>query len=184
MSRYPPDLPTERLLLRPFTPADASRVQRLAGERAIAEYTLNIPHPYGDGMAEEWIASHPGNYAAGRNATFAVTLAAERLLIGAIGLQFAEPHQRAELGYWIGVPWWGQGYCTEAARAVLRYGFLDRGLHKIEATHVSRNPASGRVMQKIGMRQEGTLREHVLKWDRFEDLVLYGILRGEWDALQ
>jgi len=182
--KYPPDLHTGRLLLRPFTPADAARVQRLAGEFAIAEFTLNIPHPYLDGMAEEWIASHPGNFQAGRSATFAVTLAAERLLIGAMGLQFAEQHQRAELGYWIGVPWWNHGYCTEAALAVLRYAFVDRGLHKVVATHLARNPASGRVMQKIGMVQEGVQRDQVFRWGRFDDLVLYGILRAEWEARQ
>lgn len=182
--KYPPDLATERLLLRPFTLADASRVQRLAGDRAIAQYTLNIPHPYEHGMAEEWISSHPEAFLAGRSATFAITLASERLLIGAISLAFSERHQRAEMGYWVGVPYWGRGYCTEAARAVLRYGFVDRDLHKIVASHLSQNPASGRVMQKIGMRQEGYLREQVYQWGEFADLVLCGILRTEWEALQ
>ena len=181
--KHPPDLVTERLLLRPFTLADASRVQRLAGERVIAEFTLNIPHPYQAGMAEEWILSHPGNFLAGKSATFAITLAGERLLIGAIGLQCEERHHRAEMGYWMGTPYWNRGYCTEAASAVLHYAFETRGIHRVVASHLARNPASGRVMRKIGMRQEGYLREHVLKWDRYEDLVLYGILREDWEAL-
>ncbi|NLD72262.1 MAG: GNAT family N-acetyltransferase [Chloroflexi bacterium] len=182
--RYPPDLHTERLTLRPFTLVDAARVQRLAGDEAIARYTLNIPHPYEDGMAEAWIESHPDRFQAGESATFAITLREERLLIGAIGLTFAERHHRAEMGYWIAADRWGQGYGTEAARAVLRYAFAERGLHKVMATHLAPNVASGRVMLKIGMSQEGVQREHVLKNDRYEDLVLYGILREEWERQQ
>lgn len=179
--RYPPDLHTERLTLRPFTLVDAARVQRLAGDEEIARYTLNIPHPYEDGMAEAWIESHPDRFQAGESATFAITLRDERLLIGAIGLQFAPRHRRAEMGYWVARDRWGRGYATEAARAVLRYAFAERGLHKVVATHLAPNIASGRVMQKIGMRQEGVQREHVLKNGRFVDLVLYGILREDWE---
>ena len=182
--RYPPDLHTERLTLRPFTLVDAARVQRLAGDEAIARYTLNIPHPYEDGMAEAWIASHPEAFQAGESATFAITLRGERLLIGAIGLHFAPRHRRAEMGFWVAKDHWGQGYCTEAARAVLRYAFVDRGIHKVTAAHLAPNLASGRVMQKIGMTQEGVQKEHVLKNDRYEDLVLYGILRAEWEREQ
>ena len=89
---------------------------------------------------------------------------------------------RAELGYWIGKPYWGQGYCTEAARATLDFGFEQLGLNRIFAHHFARNPASGRVMQKIGMTREGRLRQHVKKWDAFEDLELYGILKDHWAA--
>ncbi len=179
--KYPPDLVTDRLLLRPFTMADARRVQRMAGDRAIASVTLNIPHPYEDGLAEDWIGSHPEKHQSGESAVFAITLKDRRLLIGAIGLTFNDRFNRAEMGYWIGVEFWGQGYCTEAARAVLRYAFEERGLEKVTATHLARNPASGRVMQKIGMTREGYLRHHVIKWDVYEDLVAYGMLRDEWE---
>jgi len=85
-------------------------------------------------------------------------------------------HRRAELGYWIGRPWWGNGFATEAARAVVGQAFAGLGLARVFAHHFVSNPASGRVMQKIGMRQEGVLRRHVIKWGRCEDLVVYGIL--------
>jgi len=173
-------LQTERLLLRPFALADAPAVQRLAGERAIADTTLNIPHPYEDGMAEEWIGTHQAKFNAGELANFAVVLRATGELIGAIGLVVSRRFDRAELGYWIGRPYWQQGYCTEAARAVLAYGFTALQLNRIHATHLRRNPASGRVMEKIGMTKEGLLRQHAKKWDRYEDLVQYGILREEW----
>jgi len=184
--RYPPTLETTRLVLRPFTLVDANRVQRLAGDAAIADTTLNIPHPYEDGMAEEWIESHPQQFAEGRAATFAVVLkgAGPGLLVGAVGLEITPRFSRGEIGYWIGREYWGQGYCTEAARAVLRYAFEERGLHKVTGSHFARNPASGRVMEKIGMTREGYLREHVRKGDRYEDLVVWGILRSDWDVLQ
>jgi RimJ/RimL family protein N-acetyltransferase/GNAT superfamily N-acetyltransferase len=175
-----PMLETPRLTLRPFALADAADVQRLAGDRAIADTTLNIPHPYDDGMAEAWISTHQPKYAAGELANFAVIERAGDALVGAIGLMIKRDYDRAELGYWIGRPYWGRGYCTEAARAVLAFGFTTLNLVRIHATHLSRNPASGRVMQKIGMTREGMLRQHVKKWDRHEDLVEYGILREEW----
>jgi RimJ/RimL family protein N-acetyltransferase len=80
----------------------------------------------------------------------------------------------------MGVPFWNHGYCSEAARALVTYGFEQMGLHRIYAFHFARNPASGRVMQKAGMTCEGTLRQHVKKWERYEDLVAYGILRSEY----
>jgi ribosomal-protein-alanine N-acetyltransferase len=173
-------LETERLLLRPFDLEDAPDVQRLAGAFEVADTTLNIPHPYRDGMAEAWILTHNQLFRAGVLANFAVTLRQGRTLIGAIGLRIDPPHERAELGYWIGVPFWNQGYCTEAARATVRYGFDRLGLNRIHASHLSRNPASGRVMQKLGMCHEGRLRQHVRKWERHEDLEKYAILASEF----
>lgn len=173
-------LETERLFLRPFDLEDAPEVQRLAGAFEVADTTLNIPHPYREGMAEAWILTHNQLFRAGVLANFAVTLRHERTLIGAVGLRIDPAHERAELGYWIGVPYWRQGYCTEAARAAIHFGFERLGLHRIHASHLSRNPASGRVMQKLGMRHEGRLRQHVRKWERHEDLEKYGILASEY----
>lgn len=175
-------LETGRLLLRPFTLADAPAVQSLAGAVEIASTTLQVPHPYEDGMAEVWILTHAPAYEAGTQAVFAITERTGGLLVGATGLTIEPAHARAELGYWIGVPYWGRGYATEAARALLELGFERLGLHRIQATYLTRNPASGRVMQKLGMHPEGVLRQHVRKWGVFEDLAVYGILAAEWRA--
>jgi RimJ/RimL family protein N-acetyltransferase len=78
------------------------------------------------------------------------------------------------------VPYWNRGYCTEASRAVIELGFTQLGLHRIQARHLTRNPASGRVMQKLGMQPEGVNRDAILKNDRFEDLATYAILADEW----
>jgi [ribosomal protein S5]-alanine N-acetyltransferase len=171
-----PSLLTARLRLRPFTLEDASDVQRLAGDRAVADTTLSVPHPYPDGAAEEWIETHAAGFAAGRQANFAITLREGGLLVGAIGLVIDAGFGRAELGYWMGRPYWGQGYATEAAGEVVRYGLEELRLERIFATAMARNPASIRVLEKVGMMREGSLRGHVIKWGRREDLAVLGLL--------
>ena len=178
---FPQNIVTERLILRAFAPSDAPAVCRLAGDSSIAATTLNIPHPYDEHMAKGWISTHQRAFDQGLDLHFAITLRANDTLIGAIDLrEFGSPHRRAEMGYWIGKPYWGQGYCTEAARALLAFGFTSLRLNRIFARYLSRNPASGRVMEKIGMQYEGCLRQHVEKWGVFEDVKIYGILRSEW----
>jgi RimJ/RimL family protein N-acetyltransferase len=173
-----PSLETDRLLLRELRFADAPVVQRLAGDARIARTTF-VPHPYEDGLAEEWIRGQARDYREGKLVNFGVVAMAEGELVGSIGLVLQPAHRRAELGYWIGVPYWGRGYCTEAARAVVQWGFRELDLHRITAPHFAGNPASGRVLEKIGMRQEGRLREHYLRDGRFEDSVVWGILRSD-----
>lgn len=176
-----PRLETIRLILRAFTLADAPRVQLLAGDKRIAATTALIPHPYPDAEAERWISTHPQVFESGCGVTFAVVRREGNLLIGAMGLEFHSKHRRGEVGYWIGHEFWGQGYATEALKAVLAYGF-SRGVHRIWAEHFAHNPASGRVMQKAGMKHEGTLRHHMVKWDQSVDCEVYGILSTEFDA--
>ncbi len=174
---------TPRLRLRPFTVDDAPCVQKLAGDKAIADTTLNIPHPYEDGMAEAWISTHKELRESGKGYAFAIVLADSEQLIGCIGLLNVDrTHQRAEMGYWIGKPYWRQGFCTEAAQALVKYGFQELGLNRLYAYHLTRNPASGRVMQKIGMIHEGCLRRHSQRWGVYEDLDVYGILKDEYSA--
>jgi len=132
-------------------------------------------------MAEEWISTHRIKFESGESIHFAVTLKLTRELIGAVGLLINKAFNRGELGYWIGKEYWNQGYCTEAARAILDYGFGQLMLNKITSSHFARNPSSGKVMLKIGMEKEGFLRKHVGKNNKFEDLVVYGILREEWE---
>lgn len=174
-----PTLETERLVLRPFNSEDAPAVHRLCSDRAIADTTLNIPHPYKLETAQEWIASHQEMYEENKGVNFAIARRKDGTLVGAIGLVFQPDHARAEMGYWIGKPYWNQGCGTEAAAAMLQYAFETRDLNRVYAHHLTRNPASGRIMQKIGMRHEGQLQQHVKKWDVFEDLEVYGILKSD-----
>jgi RimJ/RimL family protein N-acetyltransferase len=179
-----PTIETKRLLLRPFTIADAKTVQQLAGEKEVAEMTLAIPHPYPDGTAEEWIATHQEQFKNGTGITCAITLKSDNSLIGAISLMSIHTeYSRAELGYWIGITYWNNGYCTEAAQKILHYAFRTLDLNRIYCTHFSGNPASGRVMRKIGMTHEGHLRQHVKKWEVFSNLEIYGIVKADWVTL-
>ena len=174
-----PELKTNRLILRAFKLSDANDVQRLAGDRAIADTTANVPYPYADGIAEEWIATHQNVFEQKKGIIFAIELQATKELVGTIGLMKLSENHQAELGYWIGKPFWNQGYCTEAGFAALDYAFTDLNLIRVYARHLPRNPASGKVMQKLGMAYEGCQKQHAKKWDKFEDLDLYGILKSD-----
>jgi RimJ/RimL family protein N-acetyltransferase len=175
-----PSLETTRLILRPFRLGDAAAVRELAGERDIADTTMNVPHPYEEGMAEEWIGTHEAGYKDGTIASFAIVRRDDAKLIGAVGLRIDRDLAKAALGYWIGRPFWNLGYATEAVIAILAFGFGELRLNRIQAEHLARNPASGRVMEKAGMSLEGTARQAAIKWGRYEDLLSYGILREDW----
>jgi len=150
--------------------------------REIADTTLNIPHPYPHGGAAEWIVAHAPAWSEGTNATFAIVDNATGRLTGVVSLMIKQDHRRAELGYWIAVHSWKRGFATEASQRLIDFGFDVLGLHRIESRHFLRNPASGRVMQKLGMQQEGVERDWAIKWDRFESLAVYSILESEWRA--
>lgn len=194
-----PQLQTSRLELRAFSMDDAPAVNELLKEKDIAANTQLIAFPYSTELARQWIAPQENNWQQGKAAVFAVcfnrqqneqtgtigksddsafpTTSSTTSLIGVVGLEIDSPHERAELGYWIGKPWWGRGYCTEASAAVIEFGFECLGLNRIFAYHMVHNEASGRVMEKLGMQREGVLKQHVKKWGRFEDTAIYGILR-------
>jgi RimJ/RimL family protein N-acetyltransferase/quinol monooxygenase YgiN len=175
-----PTLRTPRLVLRPFALGDSTEVARIAGDREIAAGTLTVPHPYEERHAREWIGSQDEMFRSGTGVVFAIT--AGGAVVGAIGLHPALAHKRAELGYWIGTEHWGNGYATEASRAVIEYGFATLGLDRIFASHFASNPASGRVLAKLGMSREGVARAHILKWGTAQDSVQFAILRTEWAA--
>ena len=174
-----PTLETKRLVLRPFSPSDAEAQQVIINDREIAANTRSIEYPYPEGAALAWIGKHAELWKKGESAIFAICLKSNGKLTGAIGLEIEEQDQNAELGYWLGRNYWGQGICSEAAAEVVRFGFETLALHKIHAHHMTRNPASGRVLEKIGMKKEGLLRSHVRKWGVFEDIEIYGMLASD-----
>jgi RimJ/RimL family protein N-acetyltransferase len=175
-------LEIERLLLRPFSLDDASVVARLAGDRSVADTTISVPHPLSETQARDWLLAGMARARSGGGVFFAITRKAGPL-VGAIALRDIErEHEKAEVGFWIGAEYCGNGYATEAVRAVIRHGFESLHLNRIYAHHMVRNPASGRVLCKAGMRPEGLLRQAVRKWGVFEDVMLCAILRSDWDG--
>ena len=176
-----PRLVTERLVLRPFHVTDGASVERLAGAREVADTTLAVPHPYPVGGGAQWIATHAAAWERRENLALAIcTPAPSSELVGAISLHLSLAHQHGEIGYWIGVASWGRGFATEAARALVGYAFGELGLHRVQGRHFTRNPASGRVLQKLGMRLEGVHRDAYRRWGVFEDVAVYALLASEW----
>jgi ribosomal-protein-alanine N-acetyltransferase len=173
-----PTLETKRLRIRPYSEADIPELLPLIGTREVAATTLRIAHPYTEQDARAFLelAKEAGKM------WLAITLLSDGRQIGGIGMRIEEQHRHAELGYWLGVPYWGQGYATEAGREMIRYGFEQLDLHRIFATHFAHNPASGNILRKLGMRHEGCQREHLLKWGQFVDSEIYGLLRHEWES--
>jgi ribosomal-protein-alanine N-acetyltransferase len=176
----PHELRTARLLLRSFVREDIASIVPLAGAREIAATTMQIPYPYSEEDARTFLAKAGEDFLAGRTVSFAICLASTGELCGAVGLHIAKAHKHAELGYWIGVPFWGQGYATEAASAAVALGFETLRLNRVFAHHFAGNTGSGRVLEKIGMRHEGRFRQHIRKWDRFIDIENYGMLASEF----
>lgn len=179
-SQRQPVLETPRLRLRPFCLSDAQDVHRLAGDARIADTTVTIPHPYALDAAEQWIESLQGKSMAGSRATFAITTTNSNQLVGTVGLiNISVQNRRAELAYWVGVEFWGKGYCTEAVFRVIDFAREHYGSSRIVAHCFARNRASARVMEKTGMQFEGLLRSHLFKNGTYEDLLVYGLVFPE-----
>ena len=175
-----PVINTERLLLRPFTLDDAKDVQNLANDPKIEETTLFIPYPYPDGLAEEWISTHQAEFENKKQIIWAITSKQNKYLIGSVGLTLRFEFEKAEFGFWIGQKYWNKGYASEALSAVLKFGFEKLNLNKIFAHHFVNNPASGKVMIKNGLKEEGYLREDIIKDYKYIDVKIYGILKSEY----
>jgi len=172
-------LQTERLTLRLHSPSDIPALMPLIGAREVAATTLRIPHPYTEADAQDFIAGTQEELLNGSGLRLGIVLRESGTLCGGVGLRIEPDHRSAELGYWIGVAHWGKGYATEAAMAVVKYGFETLQLHRIFASHFANNSASARVLRKIGMRHEGRQRSHILKWGEFLDLEMYGMVAAD-----
>lgn len=169
------ELYTPRLVLRTYTFHDIPDLIPLIGAKQVAATTLRIPHPYTQKDAEDLVAQAQDS----DGVRLAVRLRDSATFVGGVGLRLELDHHRAELGYWIGVPYWGNGYASEAAQALVRYAFDELKVNRLYASHVPNNPASGKILLRLGMKREGYLRGHILKWGEYQDLVLYGMVKED-----
>jgi RimJ/RimL family protein N-acetyltransferase len=144
-----PVLETERLVLRAPRLEDAKAVAQLANDRRIAENTVRIPYPYSLADAEKFIASVNGT---GGEIAFLITR--KNAVLGAVGIATSE-REPPEIGYWLGVPFWGHGYATEAVRAVIDHAFADLEFEALGAGARVTNPGSRRVLEKCGFQWTG-----------------------------
>ena len=138
---------TARLRLRPVVYGDAARIAVLAGDWDVASMTGRIPYPYSEDAAHHWVSG-----LVEREEVFGIEHQSE--LIGICGYT-RHPNGDAELGYWIGKPYWSRGFATEAANAVMTYGFTKTGVRRFVCKHLAENPASARVIRKLGFRYVG-----------------------------
>ena len=179
MEEYP-EIKTKRLRLGRLKWSDVPKIVEYAGDKDVSKTTLNIPHPYEEKDAIFWINSANQGFENKTQYTFAIRNIASDEFLGGIGLRVNPRFNRAELGYWIAKPFWNQGFTTEAAGALLAYGFEKLGLHKIYATYLEENPASGNVMRKNGMIKEGEMRDHFLKDGEYKNIIQYRLVKDEY----
>ncbi|MCE2473200.1 MAG: GNAT family N-acetyltransferase [Anaerolineae bacterium] len=175
-------LENETVLMRPLEARDSSAIQDLAAAPEIAANTF-VPHPYPPEAASEFIQKGQESWRSGEAYVFGIIDKSSQRFAGCMGIHPAPEHNRAEVGYWIGLPFWGRGLATAALRLLLQFGFETLKLNRVEAGHFDYNPASGRVMQKAGMRREGLRRQYVLHHEEYKDLVWYAIVREDYEAL-
>ncbi len=171
------ELHTRRLLMRRYTEDDIPALVEGLGSKEVAATTLRVVHPYTEEDARKFLREQ--NSPAARFGMFDVETGK---LVGGIGLRPEEAHDRAELGYWVAVPYWGRGYASEAVAEMLRHGFEDLKLNRITAAVFEGNPASEKVLQKNGFVLEGVLRQHYKKWGKYLDDRTYGLLASDWKA--
>lgn len=176
-----PVFQSKRLLLRELSLKDASEIQPLLNDETIAMNTLTIPFPLPDGWAKQWIEALVKVRVNGNPTSFSIVRNSTDEIVGVVSLRDVNTNfENAELAYWIGRPFRGRGFATEAGRLIMALGFQTLGLNRIYAYHYSSNKGSGRVLIKLGMTHEGTLRQHIKKSGKFKDTEIYGILCSEF----
>lgn len=175
-----PELNTDRLILRPPAPKDAPAFKKLAEAVEIAENTF-VPHPYTSEMAKEYIRFTKENWQTGEGANFVIVRQNDNQVLGSISYKDIDhKHHRAEFGYWIGKPFWNNGYATEAIKAIIQYGFEKLDLHRIYATPFGENKASQRVLEKAGMMKEGVMKDHIYHRGEYKDFWVYGLTEEQF----
>ena len=177
-----PHLHTERLLLRPMQMRDAADMFEYSKDPLVAQHVLWDAHQ-SIHQTRAYLRYVLRQYKLGAPSSMCIVEKASGKVIGTIGFMWVQPENRScEVGYSLSRAHWNKGYMTEALEALLEFGFQDLRMNRIEAQHEVDNPASGRVMTKVGMRPEGILRSRLFNKGRYVDVALYAILRADWIA--
>jgi len=177
-----PTLETPRLILRELIADDDDAVYIIRSDIEVTRH--NTGAPYTDiQQARTLISDIAWNYKDQSEIRWGITLKTDpSWVIGMCGYNYwIRRDQRVSIGYDLARAYWDNGIMTEALGAICRFGFEQMGLHRIEADVSADNPASGRVLEKLGFKQEGRLREQYWEWGEFHDLLLYSLLRREFE---
>ena len=179
-----PSLETADLILRKPVMKDAKDIFRYASDPEVARYVLWEPHR---SLSEirSFVRYLRSRIRAGYPSSWVVTLKETGTVIGTIGfIWYSDENRSAELGYSFSRKYWNRGYATQALQAVIDAVFHSVPVNRLEAQHDVRNPASGRVMEKCGLRKEGVLRNRILNKGEYVDAALYALLRADWEKAQ
>jgi len=177
--RRPAVLQTQRLTLRKPVMADAIAVSALANDRRIAENTRRLPHPYSQDDAEQFVGSLHGG--AVTDAVFLIEL--DYRPIGMVGIDWRDPAE-PELGYWLGVDHWGQGFATEAVRAAIDYTFEEFAVDRLIAGARVANPASRNILEKCGFQWTGVELHRFEAIGSSTPVDCFKLTRGVWSSLK
>jgi len=175
-----PTLETPRLLLRKVVMGDVADLYVYGRDPEVARHVLWEPYR-SEADARAYVRFLHRQYRSEQPSSWGIVYKPHNKMVGTIGFMWwNQDHNSAEIGYSLARSYWNQGIMSEALREMLRYGFEAMGLHRIEAQHESDNPASGRVMEKVGMRREGTLYGRLYNKGRYVDVELYAMLRDQF----
>jgi 8-oxo-dGTP diphosphatase len=176
----PQRLQTDRLILRRHRRGDAPAIAEALNDWEVVRWLSRLPNPYTKTDAADWISVATRNWNQGRDYQFVVTRAADGALVGHMGVRPDEAGVVCEFGYWFARPSWGQGYATEAGRAVLGFAFDRLDMHTVEALVIPDNERSVRVLDKLGMVPAD------MRWHRFDpidatlEVPVYTMTRARW----
>ena len=174
-----PTLETERLYLREMTPQDVTALLKHLGNPAVTKYIDMKPIQTRE-QADEWLRWMGSYFSARDGLRWGVTLKTDGTFMGSAGIHHWNREARyAEVGFDLAEPYWGQGYATEVVRAIVKFGLERFHLNRIEADVIEGNSASMRVLEKIGFRHEGILRERVYKDETYHNVHLFALLRND-----
>lgn len=178
--RDPPQLQTRRLLLRKMLKTDYRDMYEYACQEQVTQYLLWRPHD-SEAYTYKYLQYIQSRYRAGDFYDWAIVVKGQNKMIGTCGFtEFNTEANSAEIGYVLNPSYWGGGLAPEAVSAVLQFGFVDLRLNRIEAKYMEGNHRSRRVMEKVGMRYEGTNRESMHVKGRYVSVGVCAILRGEY----
>lgn len=177
-----PRIETERLVLRGPTETDLPHMPVVFNDPEIYAYTRNIPYPYGEDDAVAALLRYRRLAAAGEALTLFPECRETGEMIGLVVLILTPDEPKAELGYALGRAWWGKGFATEAASAAVGYAFASLGMDEVNAHAMVRNPASSRVLEKVGMRAVGIAEGLCKKDGEVFDAAGFAISRAAWEA--
>jgi RimJ/RimL family protein N-acetyltransferase len=176
-----PHLRGDLINLRQLRRSDSSSIQRYANNRRISKYVTHLPYPYLLCDARKWINTSHRLLRTGRGYHFGIEGKENGTILGCVGLNNINLRDKnAEVGYWLGVPFWGKGYTSEAVKLIVGYSFQDLRLRRVYAIVHCSNLGSIRVLRRSGFRREGTFREACLMSGRWSDVYFYGLLKEEF----